>query len=103
MKKQLPEFTPGLVATPLATAEEQALFAAAVAAEMITGDDAGKPHSQGPAAQTTSRLEAFYRPVKQSTTIRIDADILHWLKGKGRGYQTRLNMILREAMLRERG
>jgi len=41
----------------------------------------------------------FYRPLKQSTTVRIDADVLAWLKSQGRGYQTRLNQILREAML----
>lgn len=44
----------------------------------------------------------FWRPVKQSTTVRIDADVLAWLKSKGRGYQTRLNAVLREAMARER-
>ncbi len=43
----------------------------------------------------------FYRPVKESTTIRVDADVLHWLKSKGRGYQTRINRILREAMMRD--
>ncbi len=50
---------------------------------------------------TNARRGVFYRPVKQSTTVRIDADVLHWLKAKGRGYQTRLNAILREAMLRD--
>jgi uncharacterized protein (DUF4415 family) len=43
---------------------------------------------------------AFYRPVKTSTTVRVDADVLAWLKSKGKGYQTRLNAILRDAMLR---
>ena len=43
----------------------------------------------------------LYKPVKQSTTVRLDADILHWLKAKGKGYQTRLNAILREAMLKD--
>ena len=43
----------------------------------------------------------FYRVCKTSTTVRIDADVLAWLKSKGRGYQTRLNQILREAMLAE--
>ena len=43
----------------------------------------------------------LYRPVKQSTTVRIDADVLLWLKAKGRGYQTRLNAILRDAMVNE--
>ncbi|MTW23163.1 BrnA antitoxin family protein [Allochromatium palmeri] len=42
----------------------------------------------------------FYKPVKTSTTVRIDADVLAWLKSQGKGYQTRLNTILREAMLR---
>ena len=50
---------------------------------------------------TNARRGVFYRPIKQSTTVRIDADVLHWLKAKGRGYQTRLNAILREAMLKE--
>jgi len=44
-----------------------------------------------------------YKPVKVSTTVRVDADILLWLKSKGRGYQTRINAILRNAMLREVG
>lgn len=43
----------------------------------------------------------FWRPVKAATSVRIDADILEWLKSPGKGYQTRLNAILREAMLRE--
>jgi len=43
----------------------------------------------------------FYRPLKQSTTVRLDADILAWLKAQGPGYQTRLNAILRTAMLRD--
>ncbi len=41
----------------------------------------------------------FYRPVKQQTSVRLDADVLAWLKGKG--YQTRMNKILREAMLKD--
>ncbi len=37
-------------------------------------------------------------PAKQQLTIRLDADVLAWLKGHGRGYQTRINRILRIAM-----
>jgi uncharacterized protein (DUF4415 family) len=33
----------------------------------------------------------------------VDSDVLLWLKSKGKGYQSRLNLILREAMLREIG
>jgi uncharacterized protein (DUF4415 family) len=40
----------------------------------------------------------FYRPIKAPVTIRVDADVLAWLKRQGRGYQTRINKLLREAM-----
>ncbi len=40
----------------------------------------------------------FYRPIKRPVTIRVDADVLEWLKRQGRGYQTRINKLLREAM-----
>jgi uncharacterized protein (DUF4415 family) len=47
-----------------------------------------------------SRAEVgkFYRPPKKAITIRLDADVLDWLKGYGRGYQTRVNLLLRHAM-----
>lgn len=41
----------------------------------------------------------FYRPVKQQITARVDADVLDWLKSQGKGYQGRLNAILRREML----
>ena len=41
----------------------------------------------------------FYRPVKQQLTVSLDADVVAWLRRQGRGYQTRLNRVLREAML----
>ncbi|MBV8868211.1 MAG: BrnA antitoxin family protein, partial [Acetobacteraceae bacterium] len=43
----------------------------------------------------------LYRPVKRQLTVRLDADVLAWLRSTGRGYQTKLNEILRQAMLRE--
>jgi len=41
----------------------------------------------------------LYRPVKQQITARIDADVLDWLKSQGKGYQSRINAILRREML----
>jgi uncharacterized protein (DUF4415 family) len=41
----------------------------------------------------------FYRPTKTSTTVRIDSDVLHWLRTHGKGYQSRINAILRREML----
>jgi uncharacterized protein (DUF4415 family) len=40
----------------------------------------------------------FYRPKKQSVTLRLDADVLAWLKASGEGYQTRVNAYLRQLM-----
>ena len=37
-------------------------------------------------------------PVKKQLTIRLDADVLTWLRGHGKGYQTRINRILRVVM-----
>ena len=42
----------------------------------------------------------FYRPVKQQITARLDSDVLHWLKSQGKGYQSRMNEILRREMLK---
>ena len=44
----------------------------------------------------------FYRPKKQSVTMRLDADVLAWLKASGEGYQTRVNTYLRQLMTRHR-
>ena len=41
----------------------------------------------------------FYKPIKTSTTLRIDADVLAWLRAQGKGYQSRINAILRREML----
>ena len=43
----------------------------------------------------------WYRPVKQAVSIRLDTDVLAWLKSQGRGYQTKVNGLLRERMLEE--
>jgi len=42
----------------------------------------------------------FYKPIKKPLTIRLDADVLAWLKGQGKGYQTRINALLRSSMER---
>jgi uncharacterized protein (DUF4415 family) len=40
----------------------------------------------------------FYRPPKKSVTMRLDQDVLDWLKAYGKGYQTKANLLLRHAM-----
>jgi len=46
--------------------------------------------------------EAFFKqarvvvpPGKKQLTIRVDEDVLAWLKAQGKGYQSRINAILR--------
>jgi uncharacterized protein (DUF4415 family) len=34
-------------------------------------------------------------------SLRLDADVIAWLKKDGAGYQTRANQVLRERMLKE--
>lgn len=35
---------------------------------------------------------------KKGVYVRLDADVLEWLKSKGKGYQTRMNAMLRALM-----
>lgn len=42
-----------------------------------------------------------YRPIKKKISIYIDADVLDHYKSKGKGYQTKINRVLRQGMLRE--
>ena len=48
--------------------------------------------------------EAFFKnaevrmPAKQSVTIRLDSDVLTWFKEQGKGYQSRINKLLRVYM-----
>jgi uncharacterized protein (DUF4415 family) len=41
---------------------------------------------------------SLYKPVKKDVHIKLDADLLVWLKRGGKGYQTRINALLRKAM-----
>jgi len=46
------------------------------------------------------RYPEYFKPKKQAVQIRLDADVLAWFKGYGKGYQSRINSVLREVMLR---
>jgi uncharacterized protein (DUF4415 family) len=43
----------------------------------------------------------FFKPVKKEVHVRLDADIIEWLKAAGKGYQSRINSALREVMLQD--
>jgi len=48
-------------------------------------DDWLRPHFVG----------LHHRPGKKSVTIRLDEDMLRWFKKEGRGWQTKMNWVLR--------
>ena len=56
--------------------------------------------SDAPAVLDWSAAEIgkFYRPTKKPVTMRLDSDVIAWLKADGRGYQTKANWLLRQAM-----
>jgi uncharacterized protein (DUF4415 family) len=63
-------------------------------------NDAGIDYSDIPPLDKSffTKATEAWPPAKQQLTIRLDADVLRWLKAHGRGYQTRINRILRVAM-----
>ena len=40
----------------------------------------------------------YYRPIKKPIALRLDADVIAWLKSQGAGYQSRINDLLRREM-----
>ena len=51
----------------------------------------------------SAEIGKFYRPTKKVVTMRLDSDVIAWLKADGRGYQTKANWLLRHAMLHYTG
>ena len=90
------ELKPEQPRTPRQKREIQAL--AAMPEEKIDTSDI--PEIQ-PGAWKNAMRGKWYRPVKHPVSIRLDADVLAWLKAKGDGYQTKVNTFLRERMLKE--
>jgi uncharacterized protein (DUF4415 family) len=70
-------------------------------ANLATKTDADIDLSEMPEVVDWSGAEVgkFYRPPKKPVTMRLDADVVEWLKSFGRGYQTRANHLLRHAMI----
>lgn len=49
-------------------------------------------------AENWQSARRFFRPRKEAISIRIDADILDWLRRRSERYQTEINKLLREKM-----
>ena len=54
-----------------------------------------------PAYWANAVIGKYYRPLKTQISVRIDNEVLDWLKSKGHGHLSRINEILRDRMTRE--
>jgi len=71
----------------------------------LPNEDAQIDYSDAPAMTPEMLKNAergrFYRPLKTSVHVRMDADVVDWLKRQGPGHLTRINDIVRDAMLKD--
>jgi len=98
MKKQMVRYTLDLDNPPPLTAEQEKRLKALEAMPDSEIDFSDIPPLTEEFWKNAVR-NPFYRPTKTSTTVRIDSDVLHWLRAQGKGYQSRINAILRREML----
>ena len=78
---------------------DQALALSKIAKRKIAGGYNGTVDTSDVKDLTEEELAAGFRPeAKQLVAMRLDRDILEWLKAYGAGYSTRINGILRRAM-----
>ncbi len=74
-----------------------------LAADMAS-DDAwdGVPHDWVSQAVTTARALRRPKENKRQVTVRFDADVLDYFREQGRGWQGRMNAVLRSFVERHR-
>ncbi len=66
-------------------------------ASQAAGDDSDIDFSDIPEL-TDEQLKSARRPAKTLVAVRLDSDVLQWLRQYGEGYSTRINTILRAVM-----
>lgn len=59
--------------------------------DIVIDDDAPEPTAE----QWAKAVVTDRRPPKQNITLRIDPEVIDWFKARGKGYQTRMNAVLR--------
>ena len=78
------------------SSEEDAQLAKLAALSEEAIDTADIPEASD-ANWALARRGHLFRPIKQSVTIRLDADVVAWFKDHAeRGYQTEINQVLRD-------
>ena len=58
-------------------------------------DIAAKDHEGAPMSDADWARAEIVRPEKVAVGIKLDSDVLDWFKDQGKGYQTRINGVLR--------
>ncbi len=96
MKKKIVSYTFGTL--PSLTGKQRANLRALAARPDSEIDTSDVPEMTDEQWKNGER-GLLYRPLKRQITARVDADILDWLKAQGKGYQSRINAILRREML----
>ena len=79
---------------PVPSDEEEKAINAGIAADSDNpewGDEMFAHAKRGPG-------RPYAEQTKERITVRLDADIVEWLKASGKGYQTRMNTLLRNIM-----
>jgi uncharacterized protein (DUF4415 family) len=62
---------------------------------MPVPDSADPDDAIGPIDRNWAMTDLPLPRRKAHTTLRLDADLLEWFRAQGRGYQTRINAVLR--------
>jgi uncharacterized protein (DUF4415 family) len=73
-----------------------------VTGEVVEDGDIPEPTTED-FARAIVRKGLKPTPRKQQVTLRVDADVLAWFKGRGKGYQSHINALLRAYMEAHRG
>lgn len=82
---------------PLPSGETDCKKLAAMTDEEICARSAGDPHVRE-ISWSEAGIEIVEPIVKTAVSIRLDSDALAFLKDAGKGYQTRINQVLRSYM-----
>lgn len=84
-----------LFTKPLSDAQRQELQRLASLPDTEIDYSDAPSHKGRPSGVEVGR---FYRPIKQLVSLRVDAEVLAWFRGRGKKYQTYMNEVLRREM-----
>jgi uncharacterized protein (DUF4415 family) len=70
--------------------------------EELTANAESDPDARPYSDEEWATVEFIHSPAKVPVGLKLDADVLAWFKSHGRGYQTRINAVLRRYMEAQR-